>query len=389
MNRDYHYSFPVKFLLEIKTFEAGDPSYKIIMPDGRSGPGGFSVKIFLEQLNRHQGELTGPYGEKYRVDPTSWLGLDPDKTLLKIQYSLIPDYPYYIDPVLSGVSHQLPPVTSDKSHTSNVETASNNLPGENDAPPKKINRRIHYTGDYPAYIMCSDVRREHRLIIRPARPGKGFPASELLDLPIAASSEITCPVCEASVNIFEPLTKHIKDIASEFEQGEATLLEIIMDHPAHLPETKTPPPYLEVDRYHRFMPFSQPPVPSPEDAERWIELKSHDHWLRIRPGRAGETGGRTTAEWLNSEWVDRTELICPLCEAVLSSSGSLKEFVQVLADLEGSDKILEWSISHPLETAATAQIPADFPFKMLTHPIDSGRRVWEDHPGFALMAKQA
>lgn len=222
-----HRGVPGKHPLEITHFHAGDPQYQVVQPDGRRSDAGIPLAQLRKQFSGDEGELTGPMGDTYRISLARWAAADPEITLLHLVYRFTPDP----DSTVPAT-----PPTTPAGH------------------PARRARHVSLTG-LPAYVTCSDVRREHRVTLHPASPGSGLTAHDWLNLPEAQSTVIPCPVCDATVSLSESLRVFIEEFVTEFD-GDAPRLVLRVAHPGDVPESKTLPEHspILVDRYWRYAP---------------------------------------------------------------------------------------------------------------------------------------
>lgn len=333
-----------KFHLEIYDYQDGDPRYErseTVLPPGAIAykP---SVASFRRQIGGEEGLIAGGNGEKYFISLKPWADADQEKTLLRMEFGF---YPHF-EPLTRQQILEMPPPAPTPAYTLPPHAHTFNFPG------------------MPIYTMCSDVRYDHKLTLRPGLPGvTTTTAADLMSLPDGSKvGPVFCPVCDTPVRMTQPLTDYIQELREVLGEPNP-LMEWSITHPASTPETRTPPRDnpLVVVRYWRYEPV-EVPTTAKRHAHLKIEVHSKNHLITLEPGVAGIAGSVPAERLLELPEARQKELICPLCDEKLSFHYPLGDSIKQIAEEQGGpEKPIIWSVSHPADQPETKQAdPASF-----------------------------
>lgn len=325
---------PGKHTLEIYEYQAGDPRYDFELPPGAivMKP---SVASFRRQIGGEEGLIVGPGGDRYFISLKPWANVDQEKTLLRMEFHFAPEF----TPLTRQQLLEMPPPPApDPSYTPPPHRHTANFPGQ------------------PIYTMCSDMRYDHKLTLRPGQAGKTTTtADDLANLPEASKVvPVICPVCDTVVRMTEPLASLVQELREVLGEPNP-LMEYIITHPADIAETKVPPENspLVVERYWRYEAISVSP-PARRPAHLKVQVLSKNHLITLELGADGIAGSFPAGQLLELPEAAQTELECPLCAEKLLFHTPFQGFIDEMGKEQGGpDRLLTWSISHPSDQPET------------------------------------
>ncbi len=158
-----------------------------------------------------EGYLTDPTGEKHYFSLKPWVNADPHITYVQIAFRFTPDVPIPTDSPLYPPSPHSPYTNS----------------------------------DFTAYAIRN---KDHEIAIRSVRPKnrvdkaeeQGMSIAYLLTFPEVKQTRLACPVCDAILELSQPLEKPIRVLTAQLDANVASI-EVSISHPIHVKETKMRP----------------------------------------------------------------------------------------------------------------------------------------------------
>ena len=158
-----------------------------------------------------EGYLTDPAGEKHYFSLKPWVNADPHITYVQIAFRFTPDAPIPTDSPLYPASSHSPYTNS----------------------------------DFTAYAIRN---KDHEIAIRSVRPKNRVDKAEeqemsiayLLTFPEVKQTHLVCPVCDAILELSQPLEKPIRVLTAQLDANVASI-EVSISHPIHVKETKMRP----------------------------------------------------------------------------------------------------------------------------------------------------
>ncbi len=158
-----------------------------------------------------EGYLTDPTGEQHYFSLKPWVKGNPHTTYVQIAYRFTPDAPIPTDSPLYPQSAHSP----------------------------------YNNSDFTAFAIRN---KNHEIAIRSVRPrnegakieGQGISISYLLTFPEVKQTRLPCPVCDAILELSQPLEKPIRVLTAQLDVDTASI-EVSISHPSHVKETKTRP----------------------------------------------------------------------------------------------------------------------------------------------------
>lgn len=168
-----------------------------------------SIAELRERFNGNdEGYLTDPTGEKHYFSLKPWAKVNPHTTYLQIKYRFTPDTPIPTD---SPLYPRLP----------------------------------YGNSDFTAFAIRN---KDHEIAIRSVRPKnavdkteeQGISISYLLTFPEVKQTRLPCPVCDAILELSQPLEKPLRVLTAQLDADTASI-EVSISHPSHVKETKTRP----------------------------------------------------------------------------------------------------------------------------------------------------
>lgn len=359
-----------KFYLEIYAYQDGDPRYETPLPPGAIAykP---NVASFRQQIGGEEGLISGSNGEKYYISLKPWAGADQQKTLLRMEFGFYPHFvPLTRQQLLETAPLPAPVPVSIPEYTLPPHPHTFNFPG------------------MPISTMCSDVRYDHKLTLRPGLPGvTATTANDLTSLPDAAKvGPVLCPVCETPVRMTRPLTEYVQELREVLGEPNP-LMEWSITHPASTPETKPPSADnpLVVVRYWRYEPIEVSPPPQ-HPSHLKVEVHSKSHLITLEVGADGFPGSIAAEQLLELPEAKQKELVCPLCDEKLPFHNPFESFIQKMAAEQGNpEKLLIWSVSHPADQPETKKEDPSALISARRHPSTGGANFPVVPDGVAMM----
>ena len=386
LTRPYFKLVPSIYQMEVFEFQDGDPTYQRTRPDGVVVPMGISLAKLQQRLGGEEGNFPSPSGETYHISLAPWEGKDREKTFLQMTFHATPLFPIDMPPELRPSPSSLPPTRPQR------ETPSpSTVPEVSDAssassiPQRMSSSRASSSANF---ISCSDVRREHRIKVQQSRnPETGVTIEALLRLPETVMTEIHCPVCDAPIKLCESLAEHLQQGIEWW--GNESKVQMIFEHPMDIEETRTESadsPFV-VHRYRRYTPVSLPARQKDPDIELSIVQKIHNH-LVVLTADSGET---TAQALLALPEAKQTQLSCPLCDEKLPVEEPFEKYIRILADdAEDDTAHIQWSISHPSDSAETKVPSKEDAICATRHASDDEfvQKRYEGYAGFVVRKKR-
>ena len=169
------------------------------------------VKLRERFGDNDQGYLTDPMGEKHYFSLKPWSKADPYTTFLQIAYRFTPD--------------------------------TDIVPGNPLYP-----RNAHSPYPNSNFTAFAIRNKNHEIAIRSlysvgASSSTTVPAMNinyLLTFPEVKQTRLLCPVCDAILELSQPLEKPIRILTAQMD-ADITAIEVSISHPSHVQETKQRP----------------------------------------------------------------------------------------------------------------------------------------------------